>query len=601
MKSLIYIPFQHYTSIGGPSTFMGNLRRYLDSVHYPYATTPKDAWAIFFPISHDLETVKKIKGRGGKVIQRLDGVYYPSQHGPRFEELNRPFKEIYQSYADIVVFQSNYSRNQNFTMFGEKERHEYVTILNGAATGLFFPSDQAKTGGKFRFVTTGDFRKKVMIEPIVNALDSLMDRFEFELVILGTISLDEIRPLFDRRYISFLGKKDIGQVADILRTCHIYVHSQLNDNCPNAVIEAISCGLPVVGFDSGAMSELCFFSEELLAHVPEGTFHTYEDFNHRKLAEKLLFAADHYEGCRRKALAHARLYSFEECGKRYVEVFERVMAAGGGGRGSTASEVKESIREHLSSSVVNTHTTHFFERWLLKKGPEELAGYLHRIIKEKSEALSPFDALKFLFDIEHRNYQLEGRTAVRYGNGIHTKHWHIKYHDFFIENTPPESRVLDLGCGIGALAYDIAEKVQGASVCGIDVDENNIRSCRERFRLKNIRYVHGDALSDLPDEHFDVIILSNVLEHIEKRVEFLRALDEKYKPGKILIRVPMFERDWRVPLKKEVGFDYRLDETHYIEYSRGDFFNEIKKAGMSVLHHEIAWGEIWAAVTGQPR
>jgi cyclopropane fatty-acyl-phospholipid synthase-like methyltransferase len=163
-----------------------------------------------------------------------------------------------------------------------------------------------------------------------------------------------------------------------------------------------------------------------------------------------------------------------------------------------------------------------------------------------------------------------------------------------MENTPPGSRVLDVGCGIGALAYDIAEKVPDVFVTGIDFDENNIRTAKEKFHLKNITYVRGDALTDLPEEQFDVIVLSNVLEHIERRITFLRVLNERYKPGRLLIRVPIFARDWRVPLKKEIGVDYRLDSTHYIEYLQEEFFDELRAAGLEVVHYTVRWGEIWA-------
>ena len=40
----------------------------------------------------------------------------------------------------------------------------------------------------------------------------------------------------------------------------------------------------------------------------------------------------------------------------------------------------------------------------------------------------------------------------------HPKHKIIKYHDFFLENINETDKVLDLGCGIGHLTYDIAKK-----------------------------------------------------------------------------------------------------------------------------------------------
>jgi ubiquinone/menaquinone biosynthesis C-methylase UbiE len=225
---------------------------------------------------------------------------------------------------------------------------------------------------------------------------------------------------------------------------------------------------------------------------------------------------------------------------------------------------------------------------------EEIAGSLYSMIEAKALSLGAEESLKFLFELENRIYQLEGRESVRYGNGVHTKHKHIKYHDFFIRNIPQGSRVLDVGCGNGALSFDIAEKVPGVSVYGIDIVPENIEKAKQMFDKENIKYVSGNALIDLPDEKFDIIILSNILEHIEERVDFLRDLKKRYQPSKFLLRVPVFERDWRVPLKKELEIDYRLDSTHYIEYLQEDFFEEIKQAGLKVVNHQIKWGEIWA-------
>jgi hypothetical protein len=62
----------------------------------------------------------------------------------------------------------------------------------------------------------------------------------------------------------------------------------------------------------------------------------------------------------------------------------------------------------------------------------------------------------------------------------------------------------------------------------------------------------------------------------------------------MLIRVPLFERDWRVPLKKELGVEWRLDPTHETEYTIESWAQEIEEAGLKVTHQEIRWSEIWA-------
>jgi len=49
-----------------------------------------------------------------------------------------------------------------------------------------------------------------------------------------------------------------------------------------------------------------------------------------------------------------------------------------------------------------------------------------------------------------------------------------------------------------------------------------------------------------------------------------------------------------VPLKQELGLDYRLDPTHHIEYTRENFEEEVRQAGLEIAHIEMRWGEIWA-------
>jgi ubiquinone/menaquinone biosynthesis C-methylase UbiE len=209
---------------------------------------------------------------------------------------------------------------------------------------------------------------------------------------------------------------------------------------------------------------------------------------------------------------------------------------------------------------------------------------------------SPKRTLQFLFELENCLYLLEGRTSIEYGNGIHTKHRHINYHTFFIKNLNPGESVLDIGCGNGFMDYNIVNQVHNVKIIGIDLNEKNIEFAHGHYKHPNLSFIKGNALEELPNKTFDVIILSNVLEHIEKRIEFLRKILRSIKPKRLIIRVPLFERDWKVPLKKELGIDYRLDSTHYIEYTQEEYFEELRQAGLKPTNTEFRWGEIWSVV-----
>ena len=115
--------------------------------------------------------------------------------------------------------------------------------------------------------------------------------------------------------------QDMQGVARLLRQAHIYIFSDGNPPCPNAVLEAVASGLPVVAFDSGSMAELLPFGTELLAPVSGDLIQRNSDFSADALAEKILLAVENYSQFRATALAHANDYPFTACGDAYREVF----------------------------------------------------------------------------------------------------------------------------------------------------------------------------------------------------------------------------------------------------------------------------------------
>lgn len=325
--SFLFIPFENYKrNIGGPSTFMANLREYLNSKNFKFHSNPrkfKEGSGIFFPISYDRYILSYFKSNNLPIIQRLDGIYYPSKHGQNFEELNKDIKDIYLNYSTYIIFQSQYCKKQCFEMLEKLPSTKYSIIYNGANKKIFYPANELnnKKTSAIKFITTGNFRNLDMLEPIIAALDILSKNHKFELIILGPITNRKISKLIKRPYVKYIKRLSLNKVASQLRESDIFIYSHLNPPCPNSIIEAVSCGIPVVGFDSGSMSELLFFSKDLLAPVSDKIFQEYREFNPELLKNKIEYAIKNLDFIKKRTLEYSNLYSFEDTGNKYIEIF----------------------------------------------------------------------------------------------------------------------------------------------------------------------------------------------------------------------------------------------------------------------------------------
>jgi SAM-dependent methyltransferase len=205
-------------------------------------------------------------------------------------------------------------------------------------------------------------------------------------------------------------------------------------------------------------------------------------------------------------------------------------------------------------------------------------------------------AMRQLLEIYADAYHGMDRGAIDYDDGVHVKHRLTRYHDFFVERIGPGERILDVGCGKGELAYDVAERA-GATVVGIDRAAWALSFARSRFAHPRVTYVQADALTYEPDGTFDAAILSNVIEHVRARNELLRSLRERMHARRLLVRVPSIERDWVVPLRRELGLDYFSDPEHEVEYTPGLLREELRAAGWEMGEPILVWGEIWVEAT----
>jgi 2-polyprenyl-3-methyl-5-hydroxy-6-metoxy-1,4-benzoquinol methylase len=230
---------------------------------------------------------------------------------------------------------------------------------------------------------------------------------------------------------------------------------------------------------------------------------------------------------------------------------------------------------------------------LLRLLPVRLARLLARVaVLRLGLERNPAAGLRHLLELDNEvEWQLD-KQAIAHDGGVHAKHRLMRYHDFFVERVRPGERVLDVGCGKAELAHDLVVRAD-ARVVGIDMNEDYLRFARKRFADPKLELVSGDVLAALPEGPFDVVVLSNVLEHIAPRIELLRRLLAEASPARVLIRVPMWNRHWAVPLRHELGMFAYNDPTHEIEYEPEELRRELAEAGLAVTEQVLGWGEIW--------
>jgi len=100
---------------------------------------------------------------------------------------------------------------------------------------------------------------------------------------------------------------------------------------------------------------------------------------------------------------------------------------------------------------------------------------------------------------------------------------------------PEGSRVLEVGCGVGAQTSILARRNPGAMIHALEISEESIARARElatREGLKNIEFINADLYEyNLKPGSFDHVFVCFVLEHLDDPVKALNILHEALVKG----------------------------------------------------------------------
>ena len=107
--------------------------------------------------------------------------------------------------------------------------------------------------------------------------------------------------------------------------------------------------------------------------------------------------------------------------------------------------------------------------------------------------------------------------------------------------TDKDIKILDFGCGKGAMFSEIAKINPSAALIGVDVSEKALKSARKKVQNHSFILVKEGEKLPFKENCFDFIIASDVLEHIyDTELAFKELCRVLKHNGKILISVPYY-------------------------------------------------------------
>jgi methionine biosynthesis protein MetW len=151
---------------------------------------------------------------------------------------------------------------------------------------------------------------------------------------------------------------------------------------------------------------------------------------------------------------------------------------------------------------------------------------------------------------------------------------------------PPGSRVLDLGCGDGALLAHLRD-TRGCRGFGVEIDDAQVAACiRRDVKVLQLNLEEGLKLFD--DASFDVVLQLETLQHLRNAETMLR---ETARVGRIgIVSFPNFAH-WpnrlrvasgRMPVTKAMPYEW-YDTPNIRVGTHADFEVLARKNGLTVL------------------
>lgn len=268
MQRICIIP--RVDGIGGTASFrlkfeQGLRARGVEVMHD--LSAPADA-VLVIGGTRGLLSLRQARRRGTRVVQRLDGINWVHRkrrtglrHYIRAEYGNFILSLIRSRLADGIIYQSEFSRSWWEEWYG-RTRIPSTIIHNGIDLSAYTSAERVPSPPYRLLLVEGSLGGgyDMGLDNAIQLAGTLQDQhaMPMELVVVGRITEEHKARVSaaSRVPIQWMGAIPREQVPHIMRSAHLFFSADLHPACPNSVIEALACGLPVAAFDTGAVGEL---------------------------------------------------------------------------------------------------------------------------------------------------------------------------------------------------------------------------------------------------------------------------------------------------------------------------------------------------------
>ena len=150
--------------------------------------------------------------------------------------------------------------------------------------------------------------------------------------------------------------------------------------------------------------------------------------------------------------------------------------------------------------------------------------------------------------------------------------------------------VVDLGCGDGSLLFSLQKGglfSNAEKIVGVDLSSQRIKNLREN--VKGVVGIVSDAcnVEELENNVFDVVISSQVVEHVSDDNELLKEIRRLLKSNGVVYISSVIKKWYGFYIYIKKG-KFRLDPTHVREYSsKEDFLNLLERNGLKISEYKV--------------